>query len=357
MGSFPKSQPLFVSLAQQLRRRIASDEWPQGSRLPTEREIAKSDAVGINTVRRAVGILVEEGWVTRRQGSGMYVTGRPTRPARATVGVIVPSESYYFPPIIEGATQIADAAGIVLRVTSSDYDDALEMRRIRELVASGVSGILIAPTLHMADPTARLDLLRTLPIPVVLLERHPVRPAPDDALSYISTDVVAGGYAAVRHLAQRGRRRIGFLGRSDTATAGSVWEGYRRAIDDLRLEHIDPAVARRPEWSPPALSEFAATVLEERLDGLLCLGDREAMALLPWLRSGGIVVPDRLAIVTYDDEEAAIASVPLSAVSPPKREIGRLAASTLLQQIAQGAERGAVRTLLQPTVRVRMSSA
>ncbi|WP_166999440.1 GntR family transcriptional regulator [Paramicrobacterium fandaimingii] len=355
MGSFPKSQPLFVSLARQLRDRIDSSEWPTGDRLPTERTLAASYAVGLNTVRRAIRTLADDGIVISRQGSGTFVADRALPRMRTAIGVVVPSTSYYFPPLLQGISQVADAAGVDIHIRSSDYDDALEMQWVHELLSTGVTGLLIAPTLHTSDPSARLESLRRLQVPVILIERLPPSSAPDDVLSSISTDVVAGGYGAVRHLTERRRRRIGFLGRSDTATATSVWEGYRRAMDDFGLEIMDDAVMRLRAWDDAAFEEFTQRAQHHRLDALFCLGDREAIELLPRLQKAGLSVPKDLAIVTYDDEEAALAEVPLSAVSPPKTEIGRLAASTLLRQI-DGAARADVRTLLRPRVLVRASS-
>ncbi|MEU4013979.1 substrate-binding domain-containing protein [Microbacterium sp. NPDC028030] len=357
MGAFPNTQPLFVSLAQQLRERIDSGEWKGGERLPTEAALAATYAVGINTVRRAVGRLVNEGVVVRRQGSGTYVSVQASRRASPLIGVIVPSRTYYFPTVIEGITEVARTAGATLRIASSEYDDALEIRCIRELLVAGCAGLLITPTLHLADPTARLDLLRSLPVPVVLMERMPADSPPDDGLSAVCTDVVAGGYAAVRHLARRGRRRLGFLGRRDTATADAALRGYRRAIDDLTLVDLPGAVVRRDSWDDAALADYAHRAHSAGLDGVVCLGDREATALLPHLRRAGLSLPDDLALVAFDDEEAADAPLPLTAVSPPKREIGRLAASTLLRMMGRGGDRAPVRMLLQPVVRERASSA
>lgn len=355
MGAFPNTQPLFLSLAQQLRERVDAGEWPDGARLPAERALASSYTVGINTVRRAVGQLVDEGVVVRRQGSGTYVSPRSRRPRR-TIGVIVPSRSYYFPAVVEGIAEVADAAGVALRVVSSEYDDALEIRRIRELLAAGCSGLLITPTLHLTDPAARLDLLRSLPIPVVLMERMPADGAPDDRLSAVCTDVVAGGYAAVRHLVGQGRRRIGFLGRGDTASADAAWRGFQRAVDDLALPDIPRAVVRRQTWDHAALTDYAQRAVSTGLDGVVCLGDREATALLPRLRDAGLTTPDDVAVVAYDDEEAADAALPLTAVSPPKREVGRLATATVLRQMSRHDDRAPVRMLLQPVVRVRAST-
>ena len=356
MGAFPNTQPLYLSLAEQLRERIDAGEWPDGERLPTETALASSYVVGINTVRRAMTLLVDDGVVRRRQGSGTYVSPRATLRTRPAIGVIVPSRSYYFPTVIEGISEVVEAAGATLRIASTEYDDALEIRRIREMLAAGCAGLLITPTLHLADPTSRLDLLRALPIPVVLMERLPADGAPDDGLSAIGTDVVAGGYAAVRHLVAQRRRRLGFLGRCDTATAEAAWRGFQRAVEDLALPSIPEAAVRRRVWDGPALAAYAQHAIAARLDGIVCLGDREAAALLPHLRDLGVSTPEEIALVAYDDEEAASADVPLTAVSPPKREIGRLAASTLLRNLGRSGERTAVRMLLQPVVRVRASS-
>ncbi|MEK8169570.1 winged helix-turn-helix domain-containing protein [Streptomyces sp. M19] len=48
--------------------------WPPGTRLPVERELAAALSVSVNTLRRAVGELVAEGIVQRRQGAGTFVT-------------------------------------------------------------------------------------------------------------------------------------------------------------------------------------------------------------------------------------------------------------------------------------------
>ncbi len=56
-----------------LRGSIVSGEWPVGSRIPTEADLAQLLGVGRNTVREAVQSLVHSGLLARRQGSGTYV--------------------------------------------------------------------------------------------------------------------------------------------------------------------------------------------------------------------------------------------------------------------------------------------
>jgi DNA-binding GntR family transcriptional regulator len=64
-------------LAQELRSRIQAGEWSPGERLPSEPELARMRLVSRSSVRAAITLLEEEGYVSRRHGSGTYVTHRP----------------------------------------------------------------------------------------------------------------------------------------------------------------------------------------------------------------------------------------------------------------------------------------
>ncbi|MCW3067372.1 MAG: transcriptional regulator [Solirubrobacterales bacterium] len=68
------------SLAQELRARIRSGEWGPGERMPSEPELARLSTVSRSSMRSAIAMLEEEGYVQRRRGSGTYVTHRPALP-------------------------------------------------------------------------------------------------------------------------------------------------------------------------------------------------------------------------------------------------------------------------------------
>ncbi|MGH2858506.1 MAG: GntR family transcriptional regulator [Solirubrobacteraceae bacterium] len=65
-------------MAEQLRSRIHAGEWGPGDRLPSEPELARSQSVSRSSLRSAIAMLEEEGFVSRRHGSGTYITHRPT---------------------------------------------------------------------------------------------------------------------------------------------------------------------------------------------------------------------------------------------------------------------------------------
>ena len=65
--------PLYARLADVLTKRIASGEWPPDAPLPAETALATDYGVSVGTLRKAMGQLVDEGLLERRQGSGTFV--------------------------------------------------------------------------------------------------------------------------------------------------------------------------------------------------------------------------------------------------------------------------------------------
>jgi GntR family transcriptional regulator len=69
------------SLAEELRARILAGEWQPGEKLPSEPELARRRTVSRSSMRAAITVLEEDGFVSRRHGSGTYVTARPALPS------------------------------------------------------------------------------------------------------------------------------------------------------------------------------------------------------------------------------------------------------------------------------------
>ena len=77
MKSCPKTplrkHSLADTLAQRLQRRIAAGKFRTGERLPTESELMRMFGVGRSTVREAVRMLSDRGFLNVRQGAGTFV--------------------------------------------------------------------------------------------------------------------------------------------------------------------------------------------------------------------------------------------------------------------------------------------
>ena len=65
--------PAHARVAQRLRLEVLAGRWPVGARIPTEPELAKELLVSVPTVRGGVAMLVAEGMLEVKQGSGTRV--------------------------------------------------------------------------------------------------------------------------------------------------------------------------------------------------------------------------------------------------------------------------------------------
>ena len=74
------STPLYLQLARKLADAIHSGWWQADEALPSERTF--SDELGISrvTARKALDVLLEQGLIRRRQGSGTFITPRLEQP-------------------------------------------------------------------------------------------------------------------------------------------------------------------------------------------------------------------------------------------------------------------------------------
>lgn len=74
-----RQRPLLADVTRsEIRQAVQSGEFPLGSKLPNEQELCDRYGVSRSTIREAIRGLVEDGLVSRRHGSGTYVTHRPT---------------------------------------------------------------------------------------------------------------------------------------------------------------------------------------------------------------------------------------------------------------------------------------
>jgi DNA-binding FadR family transcriptional regulator len=118
-----------VDLAlEDIGQRLAAGQWPVGSRIPTEPELAALLGISRNTVREAIRVLLYAGLLEVRQGDGTYVRAM-TSPADALRAINRASlrEQLEVRAVLEESTARlaalrADAQGL------ARIEDALAMR-------------------------------------------------------------------------------------------------------------------------------------------------------------------------------------------------------------------------------------
>ena len=68
--------PLYIQIREHFQSRIQSGEYPEHTRLPSERQLAKRFTVSRMTVTKAIKELEQQGWVYARKGKGTFVASR-----------------------------------------------------------------------------------------------------------------------------------------------------------------------------------------------------------------------------------------------------------------------------------------
>ncbi|WP_258066918.1 substrate-binding domain-containing protein [Arthrobacter sp. GMC3] len=347
----------FQSLADDLRRGILAGTWAAGAKLPTEAQLAAETGLSLTTVRRAFDELVQAEIVVRRQGAGSFVAERQParRRSRFAVGVLLPDTQLYYPRVLQGIEETLSAHDVSLQLATYNYQPEREDQSIEFLIDSGVDGLILVPTLTgIPDPQRRVNELNALNVPVVLLERSLTDLGPGDRTEHVCSDHQGGAYDAVAHLHSLGHARVGLLTRTNTPTEPAIVAGYERAAADLGFA---PFTVKAPkfEWENGAAETLLAGLMDSGSTAALVFGDREATLLEGAARRAGVRIPQDLALVSYDDELADLAEVPLTAVSPAKHRMGRMAAEILMRRLIEGDDCPIHQVRLRPRLVVRDS--
>jgi len=70
---FKKQKPIYLQIAEQLCERMLQDEWKEGERMSSVRDVAADLGVNPNTVQRSFAWLEENALIFNRRGIGYFV--------------------------------------------------------------------------------------------------------------------------------------------------------------------------------------------------------------------------------------------------------------------------------------------
>lgn len=343
-------------LAARRRAAILTELGLHGSvRVP---EIADRFGVSLVTARRDVAALAKQGKLQRVHGGGVLIPDAGddgTR--RGVIGMVIPSGHGYFQEILAGARHGARESGVRLVLATSYYDAAEELRIVERLRRARVDALLITTT----QPTdERLpSWFDAMDRPVVLVERQ----CDTRLVDYVRSEHEVGVEVALDHLTRQGHTRIALAVRETTPTSIRLIDGFEAALGrregihapfpPVRFASADEAPSQRNADLESVLDECEAT----GTTAVIVHSDQDAVAFLGLALDRGLRVPEDLSIVAYDDVLASLGSVALTAVAPPKFDVGRLAVSIAARRAASGKRDATQRIRLIPRLVRRRSTA
>ncbi|MEO1276886.1 MAG: LacI family DNA-binding transcriptional regulator, partial [Pseudomonadota bacterium] len=257
------------------------------------------------------------------------------------VGVLVPSvTNSVFADTLRGLYQVADASPYRIQIGNTRYSEAEEERLLRVLLAQRPAGLIVT---GIDQGAVTAGFLSNAPCPVVQITE--LGPAPFDMMVGFSHSAAAR--AAAEHLADRGYKRIGFLGARRDARSVRRLSGFRSGLEARGL--FNPArvlFSEEPSSVPLGASQLAELLAgDPQADAVLCNNDDLAMGVLFECQRRGMSMP-AFGICGFNDIDMMAASYPsITSVRTPRREIGRQAMTMLLARLSDEDPGPAVRDL------------
>jgi len=243
-----------------------------------------------------------------------------------TVGVMVPEISEgYSTAVLGGIEDVLLLAGFFYFVVSHRHHADLLREYPSLLLARAVEGIIAVDSALEED----------LPIPVVAVSNHHHRPS----VVNIELDHLLAARYALEHLNRLHHRQIAFIkGQTFSSDTLARWRAICRVAAELGIEINPRLVTQLEDHGLGTDPGRAATVrLLERgqpFTAIFAFNDLAAIGAITVLREAGIEVPAQVSVIGFDDIlSASTNNPPLTTVRQPLQEMGRAAASTLLQMI------------------------
>jgi GntR family transcriptional regulator of arabinose operon len=344
----------YKQVADRLRVCIGEGTFKPGERIPTEPELCEQFNVGRQTLRKAVALMEEAGYLKRVQGSGTYVCEREERrngefgkntpeytvrvPAadgenRTITLVMMNGKSYVFLDIMQGISEVLAANGYILNtvITDSDYDK--EQLILENMLQNPPAGLLFEPVssglLSVNYPLYK-EVFSRIPAFMIHMDSVPEFP-------FIALNDRQGSEMLANYLISLGHKRIGTVYSFDEYTGQNRYRGFLDALRKHDMHHIRKDNVWMFHDRMNDLFEAGGSIALERMSkevtAIMCHDDRVASKLIGYLEKKHIRVPEDISVVGYDNSLYSELGVAITTVTHPGAEYGKMAADALLQMI------------------------
>lgn len=272
-----------------------------------------------------------------------------------TIGVVVPKlNSYFMATVIAGMEKVTNQHGYGLIISQSQESGKQETSCVSTLFNSRVDGLLVS----LAFDTRNIDhfnIFLNKNIPVVFFDRV----SECNGCMSVVIDNFKAGYEVTSHLIEQGCRKIVHLGGNLLRNVYTErFRGYKQALKDNKII-FDENLLVISDLSVEAGTETAKKILsmKTRPDGIFTSNDTSAVALIIELLKNGIKIPDDIAIAGFNNEPISLVIQPnLTTVDYPAREIGEIAAISLINKLTHTHSHNLSTIVLKHKLVIRQSS-
>lgn len=320
----------YRQVEKEIRRLI--DESGEGTRLPSERKLANLLGISFMTVRKGLQVLVDEGKIERKAGSGTFVIEqKKKRNGQANgaaslddlrLGLIIFRESDAFAHrLLHAFDDIAQDRDLSLRHAWISEPDKAAAFRIQKLADEGVQALIfpwIPPDYTSGEGAVKLrKLIEGSPLPVVMapmiagLEQYCCL-----SPGLYGADLISSTETLCAYFSFLGHQRIALLGPDDTENLlfQKRIVGYTYFTSRASLESVVAMISLEdPEFEALAesWSKYKGALAVVSYDDAYALKFMQCMGKL------GLRAPEDFAIIGFNDtEESRRADPALTTIKP-----------------------------------------
>ncbi len=352
--------PSVQVVLQELTRRIERSDYPPGTWLPTERDLAAEFGVPRAVVRAALAGLAEHEVIVRLPGRRPWVNelrSPASTPGRKwhrstqwkAIAAVMPQHTKF-------ASSLALLGGInhVLRQEEAPYRLVIfdnygesatinieeERAALRAAMDDDAAGVVLW-SMDVRQTLPEIQRLRENGVPVIFVDRY----VPGWDGDFVGVDNRQAARSAVNYLLDLGHQRIGFL-RGDeaefTTTTMERGQGYQEALQrhGLWTPELVCTLPFQNDRHIGAVDYFQG--LKDPPTAVFANNDHIAYDFIGDLENHGLRVPKDCSVVGFDDiDRFSPRRARLTTIQQPFEQMGWAAAELLLRRLQQGAKTGA----------------
>jgi len=258
-------------------------------------------------------------------------SSRSTRVEKSnTIGLVISDISNpFYARICRSAEDYAAKNGYSLFICSSDETVTKELHLIQMLIDRSVEGLIISTSQESVKEFSRLKRIK---IPFVLIDRH----FPKYDAHSVTVNNYQGAFDATQHLINLGHSRIAHftISPSHLPTIKDRTKGYKDALRAKGIRYDKDLVKEIPFYNIKARVKKELKELfksSKHASAIFVANNNIAKAVLESMNELHMRMPHDLALVSFDDIDLfKLCYPPITAVSQPIDEIGRVATETLI---------------------------
>lgn len=248
-----------------------------------------------------------------------------------TIGMVITTiADPFIVKVVEGVEQVAQAANYSVFLATSHNNPDQEVAIVETLHRRRVDAIIVTSSRVGSLYSSQLDQIQ---VPIVLINNN----EEGEYLYSVAVDDMQGAILAAQHLVSLGHRRIGYVGVNNRPKANRRrLVGYEQALTQAGLK-VDPALIIYPDGQTDIECGQMSlqNLLTAQATAVFCFNDVVAIGLLMACRRQGVIVPDHLSVVGFDNiEPATYVAPPLTTVAQPLLALGQRAMEMTLDLLA-----------------------